>query len=334
MVVSKRSLSKWFAAYMLLVATVVRGDKSSCSAEGTCETLLDDFTCGLPAALCIDSPNSKDIYRHGGSAQAYKSDQPEKGYICDPELYTEVSSHRVATWPYWISTRKSPPRLRVTLKLWSCSMPENDSAIGDTCCCHPLDDKNDWIDPTVVHVWQASPIGRYSSLREGEADGDCRARQKYDPRSGDVSFETVTPGSTGSLGGLGPGGWDVPPYGPPVLHVLVANSLHAPTLIHVPILMQRKTLGPQSFHGVDWRGAAWMQNKEKYQAFNVSSWNAEPMKNRIELKVDVYLQARKNKKSIHLSDELCRSWVYGLPASFFLEPISECAPSMLDFFAL
>ena len=100
-------------SYLLLFALVatVQSDKNSCHTDGTCK-VIKGSKCALPVTLCHPSTPSKDIYRYGGSAQAYKPDQPYKTQICDPETYAEASRHRVASWPYSISTRKSPPRVQ------------------------------------------------------------------------------------------------------------------------------------------------------------------------------------------------------------------------------
>lgn len=319
--------------YLLLLVlysllTVANTDRS-CAADGTC----DAKNCGMPPTHCQKSSRSKDIYRHGGSAQAFKANQPKKKAICDPEMYGDKTRHKVASWPYFASTRRrSPPRLQVTLKLWSCSLlelPSTKNEESTTCCCHPFEKTEKDL---LVQVWQARPDGRYSSLREGQEDGDCRATSTS---LKGLSFETVAPGSTGILGGLGPYGWDWAPYGTPVLHILVSSSQHAPTLVNVPVMMERTTLEQKSSsRWADWRGAAWVQDKEKDPAFDITSWKANPKKNVVDVQIDVYLQEAAENIDTDLSGQLCRSWVYGLPSSFFLEPITECAPSMLDFFAL
>ena len=349
------------AFFLLATTTPVLGHPHTCRADGTCEA-----SCQFPASLCSSSSKkNEDIYRFGGTAQAYKPNQPHKTQICNPDDFA-TSRHRVASWPYSISNRQAPPpRLLVTLHLWSCVAKEAAAANKNAACCScqpwEIVDNNSAI-TTTVQAWQARPDGSgYSSLIPGQQDGDCRAQQTFDAHDGatttSISFETVAPGSTGSLGGLGPYRWDLPPYGPPVLHLLVTTTntttttdpkiihTHAPTLVNVPILPHPTTRLSQTFRGSDWRGAAWVQDHHaaaKEQAFHISSW--DDAKDSIELQVDVFLTRKTTTTTTTTDDDeatttaksnhLCRSWVYGLPASFFLEPIAVCAPSMLDFFAL
>jgi hypothetical protein len=307
-----------------------RGEPS-CDEDGVCDVKIEP-KCGIPKL----SRSSNDIYRYGGSAQAYKANQPEKSEICQGY---EDSRHRVATWPLYVSSRRSAPRVHLTVKLWSC-VPSDFLAKSswftsddhdDTTCCHPLSEKDRG---TTVEIWQARPGGSYSSLRPGEQDGDCRAKQTFDPSKEGVFFETVAPGSTGSLGGVGPFGWDMAPYGPPVLHMLFTGPRHSsPMLLNLPMLMER-TLEARSFGWPgDWRGVTWVQRPEKVDPYNISSWKVSQEQNLVEIEVDVFLPTSDDDGKT-LSEHLCRSWIYGLPSSFFLEPISECAPSMLDFFAL
>jgi hypothetical protein len=73
-----------------------------------------------------------------------------------------------------------------------------------------------------------------------------------------------------------------------------------------------------------------------------------PKQNRIEVNVNVYLTrlprppssssstatSEKADGSSVSSSLWCPSLLYGLPSSFFLEPIAVCARPLLDFFAL
>ena len=138
-------------------------------------------------------PISKDanggLYQHGGSAQAYKPDAPITSVICEKR---KASTYKPASWPFSRSSIKNPPRLDIKIHLWSCTPTEEEE-----CSCQPLSDTG------FIDVWQARSDGTYSSLRPGEEEGDCRARLPL-PEDGLVEFETIAPGSTGSLNGLGP----------------------------------------------------------------------------------------------------------------------------------
>jgi hypothetical protein len=185
-----------------------------------------------------------------------------------------------------------------------------------------------------VEVWQARPDGTYSSLRVGQQEGDCRASMSLSTDDDDDSFivfETFAPGSTGSLGGLGPSKIEFTPFGPPVIHFLATASKHAPTLIDFPVLLDRKTLNARSFYWPDWRGQAWVKQSGKDPAYKITSWKGDQKNNQVEIELDIFLQVQDDSTG---SLAMCPSLIYGLPSSFFLEPITECAPSMLNFFAL
>jgi len=296
---------------LFVVLIQAQGVQDSCeSASETCYSNPGSSECPKYSA----QSESSDIYRYGGTAQAYKPRQPQKSEICDGGEY---SSLRVSTWPFLRRTLSTPPKIRLTVSVWKC---ETDS------CCQPVSD-----DDTTIEVWQARPNGTYSSLRPGVEDGDCRAMQQYVKPS--VAFETYAPGSTGSMGGIGPGGWDTMPYGAPSIHVLVHNPQRASTLINFPISFLQDSLSQLQSSWSDWRGSAWVQGKPKSPPYKVTTWNARPEENTIEVDVEIY----QNAQPIPVQDkmkEMCRSWLYGLPGSFFLEPISVCAPSLFDFFAL
>jgi hypothetical protein len=191
------------------------------------------------------------------------------------------------------------------------------------CCCETLSETT-----AKAEVWQARPDGTYSSLQRG--NGDCRATVV--PQNGSqLEFTTMAPGSTGALGGLGPSGWDVPPYGPPLVHLLVTASHHQPLLIHVPIIPQGKTLEQCGFWGGDWRGHAG-KRKSVMNAFNVTSWEVTGDATEIKVEMDVFLT--KGGSPQDLAKELCPSFLYGAPSSFYVEPIAVCAPFLLNFFPI
>ena len=73
------------------------------------------------------------------------------------------------------------------------------------------------ISAATVEVWHALPSGSYSSL-DPEKEADCRGTYKS---GGSFTVSTLVPGSYGLLNGLGPSGFDTPPYGPKLIHFRV-----------------------------------------------------------------------------------------------------------------
>ncbi|GAX09497.1 hypothetical protein FisN_6Lh115 [Fistulifera solaris] len=296
-----------------LYPLLIQADATCAAEDGVCTLTNDEASHPPPACRTVVLSFVHDIYSNGGSAQAYKPHQPEKNEICNPLLY-ESSRYRTATWPFFsFSSSARPPQLNLTIQPWRCE--------ESTCC--------EWQNSNVtLEIWQTRPDGTYSSLRPGQQEGDCRARQQGNT----LTFTTVAPGSTGSLGGLGPYGYDLAPYGPPVLHILAQHPGMEPLLLNLPILTQRTTLESKPFHYSDWRGAAWTQPQVDVAPYHIALWEPNIAENSIDIHLDVYLQPQKDR--VFLTKKLCRSWIYGLPSSFFVEPISVCAASMLDFFAL
>ena len=269
----------------------------------------------------------------GGSAQAYKPNAPIKSFqhVChhDDNNVGRKAYYNVATWPWSRRSRSiGPPRLLLDVTLWSCSSTDDNK-----CCCTPFSANAD----QTLEVWQARSDGTYSSISPGQEEGDCRATVKVS-RHGRATIETVAPGSTGSLGGLGPFGWDFSPFGPPVVHMLVTADSHDPKLIHLPVLLDQTTLTPRPFRWSEWRGMGFVTTKNnaktKESGYNVTAWTAN--KTAIQVTMDIYMRRRNDDEQSRpdLKDALCPSPFYGLPSSFFFEPIAVCAPSMLDFFAL
>jgi hypothetical protein len=305
---------------LLFISALVTKTVAQEQQQGTCET--EDGTtcknptstssvCGIHSELCQEKKSS--LYSHGGSAQAYVPSAPVKAQVCDND---KMSKHKVATWPLSRSTRRTAPKLKIRANLWSCASTEND------CCCQSLVESSS----AKAQVWQARPDGTYSSL---QGSGDCRATVLAE--NGGLDFTTVAPGSTGALGGLGPAGWDVAPYGPPVVHMLLTADNHEPLLIHVPIVVS-KSLEESSFWGGDLRGHAG-RTKSQADAFKVTSWSVGDQE--IQIQLDVFLTKRDGSSSSEdLTKEMCPSFLYGLPRSFFVEPIAICAPSLLNFFPL
>lgn len=343
------------------------------SAEGgeVCEA--DDMSCRIanhygPPICCVnpsfcDSGHAQTwIYSEGGTAQAYKQDAPIKQTICEPEAIRETNMrHKVATWPYSRSNRKVLPELKISLNLMLCSdgvepnkpAVDSETSSGDedsNCCCHNLL-AGDTANNATIEIWQTRPDGTYSSLRPGSEEGDCRAKWIVtgegtegdstgdNPRT--VEFTSMAPGSTGSLGGLGPNHWEFYPYGPPVLHILVRPGMDGvrPLLVDVPVSMHHKTLEQKPFTWRDWRGPSWIKSKGNpdQPSFNITSWEEDAETLSVSMDLDLFL--RKDEEfSVSFTEEtsklMCSSLFYGLPSSFFLEPMSICGRYMLDYFDL
>jgi len=68
-----------------------------------------------------------------------------------------------------------------------------------------------------VEVWHALPSGSYSSL-DSEKDSDCRGTYT----GGSLAVSSLIPGNYGLLNGLGPSGFDLPPYGPKLVHFRIS----------------------------------------------------------------------------------------------------------------
>lgn len=293
------------------------------------------------------SSTSKDLYQHGGSAQAYRPNAALSSTVCSKSMAEDLP-YKVSSWPFSRRTSRkgTAPTMDVTLHLWSCRPKTND---GDddpkvsACACSPLVDVSSGKEgfgatPAggTVEVWQTQPDGQYPSLHS--STNECRATIPVN-EAGDAEFTTVAPGSTGFMAGLGPNGWDTSPYGPPVLHILVQASHHDPLLLDIPVMAHPKSLEERQFSltAFDWRGLSWSKRRQGKKAalpFKVVSWSADTDKNHVDVSFNVFLQLRATEEEdASTLPEFCPSW-YFLPGSFFLEPISVCARYLLDFFHL
>ena len=218
------------------------------------------------------------------------------------------------------------------------------------CCCYPLLSGGSHENAT-IEIWQTRPDGTYSSLRPGNQEGECRAKwvARVDPNDHvfetsnplTVEFTTVAPGSTGSVGGLGPGGWELFPYGPPVIHILVRPGFDgvSPLLVDVPVSIHHKTLEERKFTWTDWRGPAWVKSKGNpdQPSYNITSWEPDLESHSVSISVDLFLQEDKEYSVGYISSTrklMCPSLFYGMPSAFFLEPISVCGKYLLDYFDL
>jgi hypothetical protein len=145
---------------------------------------------------------------------------------------------------------------------------------------------------------------------------------------------------------LGPGGWENSPYGSPVLHTLVRVPNHLPLLLDVPVLPHHSTLQSRRFSlsGLDWRGVSWSKRYDDGQRrrrrtvpYEITTWIPNKERRHIDVTVDIFLEfAEPTGEDTQQPPRIdfCPSPLYLLPSSFFLEPITMCARSLLDFFAL
>ena len=318
----------------LLRAVVGQG---TCGPDGTCQASvggaydpvreLSGSFCGLNSVTePSTSASLKDLYRHGGSAQAYKPNAPVSSTVCSLQV-AKGSKYKASSWPFTRRTtgKGTAPTMNVTFQLWSCKPKEGQNT---TCICSPLYGLEG---QAVVEVWQSRPDGRYSSLKDSE--DECRATVPID-HQGIAKFSTVAPGSTGIMGGLGPRGWENSPYGSPILHTLVRAPRHAPLLLDISALPHHKTLKERKFSmsWLDWRGIAWSRYATPSVPYGISSWIPNKERKHIDIAVDIFLELAAEDKTPQV--EFCPSLLYLLPGTFFLEPITMCARSLLDFFSL
>lgn len=323
----------------ILLVEAQHQDETTSTAKTCPHGKEEDGTCSAPAEkrppppICGSdsrcSATATPFYQRGGTAQAYKPNAPVKSSVCD----SDRTRYKASTWPHGRSNQRTAPTVTVQLNLYEClsyeSMDKKTRTKTEECCCTRTDDTG-----IQIEVWQTQPNGRYSSLTPGTDDGVCRATLPG------TQFSTVAPGSTGILGGLGPHGWDIGPYGPPSIHILTSSAEHDPLLVHVPMTLDRATLESRSFFGPDWRGPAYVTTKvpAEQQSFSIEKWTVVgDDKDAIDMTVNLYLTTSDDDDDgpTDIRNALCpsSSW-YGSPSSFFLEPISVCAPSLLDFFPM
>ena len=334
-------VSGWRAIY-----TLAANPQQQCSSSDG-SAVCSATSCDLDESFCTALFASESLYRFGGSAQAYRKIDVDRNHsasatvICDPDIYQKKDTKwRVASWPFSRTNRKTankkkqgPPK--IILNIYPMSTTVSDE---DECCSSPLTSSSD-TDAILatVEAWQTRPDGSYSSLRDRHETLDCRARVdmiKGDDLGGAIHLETVAPGSSGIMGGLGPSHWDMMPYGPPVIHLLVTSESHSPTLIDVPLLVDLKTLESKKFGWSDFRGVSWARSTTKGQPYSLT-WQSSPGKNEITLDIVVYLAKLDGEEdSSPVSSSMCQSYLPLAPPSFFLEPISECSPFLLDYFDL
>jgi len=292
-------------------------------AEGTPVRWCPATQCRQPVSRPIS------LYRSGsGSAQAYKPHAPIKNRVCDHEV-GQGRIYRVASWPLRRSGYKeAAPSVEFRGRFWVCS--SSDKGINsDERSCEAFPISPELAVDTTLEVWQARPDGTYSSLAPGRDEGECRATI-VPLKDGTFGFKSVAPGSFGALGGLGPSNFDLPPYGPPSVSLLVRAPGYE-TMLATVALMPRGS----NFRGGDWRGPSMVGartissgSKEYLQYITKSQDDGTVL-----VEVDIFLKALEHEKQ-ELEAQMCPSWMYGLPSSFFTEPIAICAPYLLDFFNL
>lgn len=362
---------------VVFAITTVHAQDETCATEGTCvnggsddgsvEREMPASYCGTwdgqdgdvggGGGGCGGSPN---LYRHGGSAQAYRPGAAVSSVVCQPNA-VQQRRYKASSWPF---TRRTTgpgtvPTLQVTISLWSCHQLPQKSGAGGGCACVPLGVESEVDSNRVssVEVWQTRPDGTYSSLKSRETEGgdfdlsytpsdvdtdDCRATVPIDaatPHSATTAtFLTVAPGSTGIMGGLGPWGWENSPYGQPLLHTLIQAPSHLPLLLDIPVLPHHKTLEerPFSFASFDWRGLAWSVQQPKTSVpYNITSWRPNKRLHHIDIEVDVFLETIPESRDSATTADFCPSALHAVtPSAFFLEPIAVCQRYMLDFFPL
>eukprot|EP00529_Nitzschia_sp_RCC80_P021851 CAMPEP_0113495946 /NCGR_PEP_ID=MMETSP0014_2-20120614/29868_1 /TAXON_ID=2857 /ORGANISM="Nitzschia sp." /LENGTH=383 /DNA_ID=CAMNT_0000389853 /DNA_START=1 /DNA_END=1152 /DNA_ORIENTATION=- /assembly_acc=CAM_ASM_000159 len=298
------------------------------------------------------SSSSFDLYRFGGSAQAYTPGASTSSVVCDPEV-AKTTKYKASAWPLTRRTTSHgrAPTIDVELKFWTCS-PKSQKG-SDVCSCYPFQQGSR--DDVRVEVWQTRPDGTYFTLNNG-SDGssadECRATVPVSMGPGTAavtttaSFSTVAPGSTGVMGGLGPSNWESYPYGRPVIHILVNSPSYQTLLLDVPVLFVPKTLEHRDFSlkSLDWSGRGWsLRNQpDSNMPYNITSWNADIAKNHIDIAIDLYLEKRQtenvggdSKISSTAADLFCRSSISSFtPTAFFVEPIAVCRRYLLDFLSV
>lgn len=303
--------------------------------EGSCINAEQKYEhCGHQHHFCSSTRTS--VYDDGGSAVSFRLLDSPNATVCSDG--PRPPKYRIANWMGRRATWKRAPRVTLNVELYGCKevYPSHSHAATEpsSCCCSPISGS--------VHVWQTRPDGRYPSLStsgNGKSSSSLECRG-YQEGSSSFTFETLAPGSVGLMGGLGPNGWDVPPYMGPVLHILASgfsmdNNNYAPVLVDVPLHPNPATLQPARFVGPNLHGSAWVQRPPATTRYVLSGWKALPDENRIEMTLRLYLAATTtNEDTMSTTNLLCPSWIYGLPGSFYTEPMALCAPALLQFLSL
>jgi len=310
-----------------------------------------------------------------GSAQAYKPNAPINTSVCKAMTTTTKSHYNYKVtnrWLPWRSVRKSPaPIVKVNGRLVDVDL-EVDLNMDSRCRDDGLAFIPDNDDSAHVEVWQALPDGTYSSLlstshapsqrqNHGYKEDGCRARVpllQSSVSSNPLSFvfETYAPGATGAMGGLGPGGWDIPPWKLPVIHILTWLDGYQLSLIEIPITPYGSEADVATTDNGDSTGTSYKRSFNWGEA----SFHWNHTGDELDVTVDIHMR-RKHPNGINedydddnniasrkdryfleadLRRTLCQRhsdygwWYPSSPQSFFMEPITLCRPFMLDLFPL
>mmetsp|Transcript_2880 Transcript_2880/g.3181 ORF Transcript_2880/g.3181 Transcript_2880/m.3181 type:complete len:159 (+) Transcript_2880:2-478(+) len=158
------------------------------------------------------------------------------------------------------------------------------------------------------------------------------------------------------MGGLGPGGWDIPPWKLPVIHILTWLDGYQISLINIPIIPYGSETDVATTDSGDSKGTSYKQSFNWGEA----SFHWNQTGDELDVTVDIHMR-RKRHNDINedydddnniasrtdqylleadLRRTLCQRhsdygwWHPSSPQSFFMEPITLCRPFMLDFFPL
>merc|ERR1740124_930861 len=316
-----------------------------------------------------------------GSAQAYTPNAPIKNSVCDAMTPTTKMHYNYKVtnrWSPWRSVQKPPaPIVKVHGRLI-----DVDADTGSGCRDDGLLFISENDEYAYVEAWQALPDGTYSSLLSSartatgrappqhDGTGTCRARVPLLPSSSShplaslrhennhgqtpppisFAFETYAPGVTGVMAGLGPEGWDIPPWKAPVIHLLTWLEGYQLSLIEIPIIPYHDGGSAEAMyqHSFNWGKASFHWNHARDELDVTVDIN---MRQRLDDninrdgdgdgdKTDVASREHHNRLEADLRSALCQrhndySWWYpSSPQSFFMEPITLCRPYILDFFPL
>jgi len=185
--------------------------------------------------------------------------------------------------------------------------------VSSTYKCSPLANAK-------VSIWHARPDGRYGPLGlspdNDDGVGQCRGMFPSDSH-GTVTVDTFVPGTYGILNGLGPGGFDLPPYGPKVVHFHVQAEGYK-------TLVTQAVVPEDGEKMADWRGTAIVLGVGGEELKSTGKDNSK-------LKIRLVLEPSEDGHR----ENMCPSGIFwGFPYSFFTESIAECKPALLRYFEL
>ncbi|GMI06696.1 hypothetical protein TrRE_jg6411 [Triparma retinervis] len=167
------------------------------------------------------------------------------------------------------------------------------------------------ISAATVEVWHALPSGSYSSL-DPEKEADCRGTYKS---GGSFTVSTLVPGSYGLLNGLGPSGFDTPPYGPKLIHFRVTAPGYKTLVTEV-----------QLGEGLDFRGPSMVIDGVRTSVEGLLEGESGNMSGKVKLVLEASSEAT--------PDSLCFESLlpkFMNPAAFFSEPMGACGKTLSYF---